>query len=138
MKKNYYLFILATVIFVGCYENKTKPSTVITNQTYTNGNSSNSNYTYPSTSTSSDNSNTYKYEYRTGSSGNYEYNYDVNGSDEDGNGVNGNIDMQGKYGSGTIQDEDGNEKTIAAEWTGKGQIEATDEDGNTYQLEVDP
>ena len=138
MKKQYYLFILAIVIFVGCYENKTKPSTVITNQTYTNGNSSNSNYTYPSTSTSSDNSNTYKYEYRTGSSRNYEYNYDVNGSDEDGNGVNGNIDMQGKYGSGTIQDEDGNEKTIDAEWTGKGQIEATDEDGNTYQLEVDP
>ena len=79
----------------------------------------------------------YKYEYRTGTSGDYEYNYDVNGSDWDGNGVSGNVDMDGKYGSGTIEDENGNSVDVDVEWIGKGQLEATDGDGNTYDLEVD-
>lgn len=77
---------------------------------------------------------TFKYESRTGSTGNYEYNYDVNGTDVDGNNVSGSIDVQGRYGTGTIEDEDGNEKEIDVEWTGKGTLEGTDEDGNTYEL----
>lgn len=79
----------------------------------------------------------YKYEYRTGSSSNYEYNYDVRGSDENGNSVSGNIDIDGKYGTGTIEDENGNEKELDVEWIDYGKLEGTDEDGNTYDLEVD-
>ena len=76
----------------------------------------------------------YKYEYRNGTSGNYEYNYDVEGSDENGNSVTGNINIQGKYGSGTIEDENGNELDVEVEWTGNGTLEATDDEGNTYEL----
>jgi len=79
----------------------------------------------------------YKYEYRTGESGNYRYNYDVEGSDENGNGITGNVDMRGKYGSGTIEDEDGDEKEVDVEWVGYGEMEATDEDGNTYELNAE-
>lgn len=79
----------------------------------------------------------YKYEYRSGNPGNYTYNYDVSGTDEDGNLVTGNLDMEGKFGSGTLVDENGNEISVDAEWEGYGQITATDLDGNTYDLEVD-
>lgn len=79
----------------------------------------------------------YKYEHRTGTSNNYSYNYDVNGFDEDGNSVSGNIDMNGKYGSRTITDEDGNDIEVEVEWVGSGQLEATNGDGKTYELEVD-
>jgi hypothetical protein len=51
--------------------------------------------------------------------------------------VSGTIDINGKYGSGIIEDEDGNEKRIDVEWVGKGELEGTDEDGNSYELEVD-
>jgi hypothetical protein len=78
----------------------------------------------------------YKYEHRTGTTGNYQYNYDVDGLDNNGNSVSGNVDINGKYGNGTIEDEDGNEKNVDVEWLGAGQLQATDEDGNTYELEV--
>lgn len=66
------------------------------------------------------------------------YNYDVSGYNSDGDYVSGNIDADGsKYGSGTIYDSDGNERDVDFEWTGKGELEATDDDGNTYDLEVD-
>lgn len=79
----------------------------------------------------------YKYEYRTGNSGEYEYNYDISGLDQDGNTVYGNIDIEGKYGSGYIQDENGEEKYLDVEWVDYGVLEGTDEDGNSYELEVD-
>ena len=79
----------------------------------------------------------YKYEYRTGPTGSYEYNYDVTGTDEYGNEIGGNIDISGKYGTGTIEDADGNEKAIDVEWVDYGVLEATDEDGNTYEMEVE-
>lgn len=79
----------------------------------------------------------YKYEYRTGGSAGYEYNYDISGEDEYGNSVSGNIDIQGKYGSGYIEDEDGNEREIDVEWVDYGVLQGTDEDGNSYELEVD-
>ena len=79
----------------------------------------------------------YKYESRTGNSGDYNYNYDINGSDQDGNNVTGNIDINGKYGTGTITDEDGNEKAVDVEWVNRGALEGTDEDGNSYNLEVE-
>jgi hypothetical protein len=67
--------------------------------------------------------NQYKYEYRTGNTNDYQYNYDVNGSDPDGNSVYGNVDMDGKYGSGTIEDDDGNEIEVDVEWVDYGQME---------------
>ena len=79
----------------------------------------------------------YKYEYRTGTSGNYEYNYDVVGQDESGNDIEGNVEMQGRYGSGTVIDADGIEKDVELEWVGYGELEATDDDGNTYTMETE-
>jgi len=79
----------------------------------------------------------YKYEYRTGTLGNYEYSYDISGTDQEGNFVNGNVVMNGKYGSGYIEDEEGNEKYLDVEWVDYGLLEGTDEDGNTYDLEVE-
>lgn len=78
----------------------------------------------------------YKYEYRTGYSGNYNYNYDVEGYGDNGYAY-GNIDTSGKYGEGYIYDEDGNEIYVETEWTDYGVMEATDEEGNTYELEVE-
>jgi hypothetical protein len=73
--------------------------------------------------------------YSNGSSNSYSY--DVNGTDDDVNCVSGTIDVNGKYGYGTIEDDDGNEVDVDVEWTGKGSLEATDSDGNSYELEVD-
>lgn len=78
----------------------------------------------------------YHYEYRTGTSGHYEYNYDVRGYDADGNEVTGNINIEGKFGAGILDNASGEEVEIQAEWTGYGKLRATDKDGNTYELEV--
>lgn len=45
--------------------------------------------------------------------------------------------MQGKYGSVTITDANGYERDIEVEWVGYGEMEATDEDGNTYTMEAE-
>ncbi|MCF2498366.1 hypothetical protein [Dyadobacter chenhuakuii] len=79
----------------------------------------------------------YKYNSRTGSSGYYSYNYDIEGEDENGNSVSGNIDIQGKTGTGTITDEDGNEKSIDVQWVDYGVLQGSDEDGVTYEFHVD-
>ncbi len=79
----------------------------------------------------------YKYEFRTGESDDYSYNYDINGYDSEGNFCEGNIDISGKYGSGYITDESGNEKYVDVEWVDWGVMEGIDEDGNTYEFEVD-
>ena len=80
----------------------------------------------------------YQYEYRSGTSGNYTYNYDVAGEDiYNSSSVSGNLDMRGKYGDGYIIDKNGNEIQVDAEWTGYGEIEATDSGGNTYTLETE-
>lgn len=80
---------------------------------------------------------TYEYEYRKGESGNYEYNYDVSGTDDNGDEVSGNVSMNGKYGSGTITNSNGEEIEVEAEWVDKGVLNATDNDGNEYELTVD-
>ncbi|WP_439582431.1 hypothetical protein [Dyadobacter bucti] len=81
--------------------------------------------------------NGHKYNSRRGSSGSYEYNYDIFGEDEDGNSISGNIDIEGKYGTGYVTDENGNEKSIEVEWIDYGVLEGTDEDGVSYKLRVD-
>ncbi|MBB3106513.1 hypothetical protein FHS24_001014 [Psychrobacter luti] len=78
----------------------------------------------------------YQYEDRTGTVGDYTYNYDVSGQDSFGDEVVGNIDISGKYGNGTITDSEGDEKNIDVEWTDYGILEATDDYGNTYEMEV--
>lgn len=76
----------------------------------------------------------YKYEYREGSSGDYEYNYDVEGYDEDGNYVYGNVDMEGKYGTGYVEDANGDEVNIELEWYDYGEMSGYDENGVYYEL----
>jgi hypothetical protein len=79
----------------------------------------------------------YKYNYRFGTSGNFGYNYDIEGEDENGQEAAGNIDIQGKYGSGSITDSEGNEKSIEVEWIDNGVLEGTDEDGVSYTFHVE-
>ncbi|RKS00569.1 hypothetical protein [Flavobacterium sp. 102] len=79
----------------------------------------------------------YKYEYRTGTSGDYGYSYNVSGYDDNGNEVTGNVSMEDKYGTGTITNSDGEEVDINVEWIGYGELKATDQDGNEYELAVD-
>ena len=79
----------------------------------------------------------YKYEYRTGVSGDYTYNYDISGQDSNGDLIAGNIDINGQYGDGSIIDSEGNTRLIDVEWINHGVLEVTDEDGNTYEMEVE-
>ena len=79
----------------------------------------------------------YKYEHRTGTSGDYGYNYDVSGYDNNGGEVTGNVSMEDKYGRGTITNSEGEEVEVDVEWIGKGELKATDSDGNEYELTVD-
>lgn len=66
-----------------------------------------------------------------------EYEYSVSGTDEYGNDVEGDIEVNQDGGTGTITDEYGNENEVDVDWTGNGELEATDEDGETYELEVE-
>ncbi len=77
----------------------------------------------------------FKYNYRTGYTGNYNYNYDIEGYGDYGY-VYGNVDIYGKYGEGYIYDDYGNEIWIETEWIDHGLMEAYDEHGNWYELEV--
>ena len=80
---------------------------------------------------------TYQYEYRTGTTGNYEYNYDVTGYDAEGNLVEGNINVKGKYGAGILTNTDNQEIEIETEWISYGILKAVDEQGNEYELEAE-
>lgn len=79
--------------------------------------------------------NEYKYESRLGNSAPYSYNYEVSGYGDLGY-VYGNIDIQDKYGEGYIYTEDGEELWIEVEWADYGVLDAYDEYGNYYELEV--
>lgn len=79
----------------------------------------------------------YKYEYRTGTSGDYNYNYDVSGFDSNGEEVSGNVYMEDKHGTGTLTIAGGEEVEVEVEWIGHGELIATDNQGNEYELTVD-
>ena len=64
------------------------------------------------------------------------YDYDVSGSGDDGY-VYGDVTVDQSGGDGTIYDEYGNEHNVTVDWTGRGELEGYDEDGNYYELEVD-
>ena len=51
--------------------------------------------------------------------------------------MSGSVDVTHNGGTGTVTDDDGNEREVDVEWTGHGQLEGTDNEGNTYELEVD-
>lgn len=79
----------------------------------------------------------FQYEKRTGQSGNYEYNYDVFGVDQNGNEVTGNVNVQGKKGSGILIDSENKEIQVDVEWTGHGKLKAMDKNNREYNLEVE-
>jgi hypothetical protein len=66
------------------------------------------------------------------------YNYDVSGSSDAGY-VTGNIDSSSgsRYVEGSLTLKDGSEVSFDGEWVGKGEVEGTDENGNSYTLEVE-
>jgi len=79
---------------------------------------------------------TYQYKYRTGNPGKYEYNYDVKGINIDGDSVFGNINVEGKYGAGILLGDTIPDIEIKTEWVSYGKLNATDLNGNKYQLIV--
>lgn len=87
------------------------------------------------------NTNNYHIDYnnkpQTYKSINYQYNYDVYGYDEYGNSIEGNIDVSDGIGGGYIYDEYGNEINVEVEFTGYGELEDYDENGNYYELSVE-
>jgi hypothetical protein len=138
------LILLMSIGIISCKNNNEDTavvdasySTEIISESTNEPTSSTSLSTYSNSNSTYHTDSRYKYESRTGTSGNYQYNYDVEGSDDNGNNITGNVDMRGKYGSGTITDDDGEEKDVDVEWTGKGTMEATDDDGNSYELEAE-
>lgn len=79
----------------------------------------------------------YEYEYRTGDKGEYTYNYDVIGADDAGEPITGNVNMQGKYGTGYLTNQAGKKIKVTLEWVGYGELMAEDEEGNVWELGVE-
>ena len=73
----------------------------------------------------------------SGGGGYRSYNYDVSGYSYEGDYVYGEIDVDQSGGDGYIYDEEGNEVHINVDWTGHGELEGYDSEGNYYDLEVD-
>lgn len=67
----------------------------------------------------------------------YDYDYEVSGADESGNFVYGDVEVDQYGGDGYIYTEDGEGRHIDVDWTGYGELDGYDEEGNYYQLEVD-
>jgi hypothetical protein len=67
-----------------------------------------------------------------------DYNYGVSGYGDQGY-VYGDIDANrgSRDVDGYIYDENGDAKYFSGEWSGRGEVEGYDEDGNYIQLEVD-
>lgn len=78
----------------------------------------------------------YEYEKRTGTSGHYEYTYEVIGTDENGNEVTGEVEVEGKSGTGFITNSNDEEIPVEVEWSGHGMLKAVDEVGNEYELQI--
>ncbi len=78
----------------------------------------------------------YLYNYRYDGSP-YGYNYDVSGIDDNGDTIEGNIDISGRYGTGVITNTEGEDVDVDVRWDGYGVLVAEDEDGNSYDLEVE-
>ena len=67
------------------------------------------------------------------------HDYPVRGDDQNGVPVTGEIESNSwsKDVEGTIVYPNGQERAFSGEWSGKGQIEGQDEDGNIITLETD-
>jgi hypothetical protein len=68
-----------------------------------------------------------------------DYEYEVSGNSEESEYVFGEIEANKgeKEVEGYLYDENGNEVYFEGEWTGYGDVEGYDEDGNYIELEVD-
>lgn len=121
-------FLTITILLLSCKQEEPKPQNLLPQNT--------DHLTEEETKTIHTDTN-YKYEYRTGTAGDYGYNYDVSGYDDSGNEVTGNVSMEDKYGTGYITNSDGDKIDVEVEWTGKGELRASDSDGNVYELTVD-
>jgi hypothetical protein len=78
-----------------------------------------------------------KYEYRlTRNDGKYQYDYEVEGTDVNGNTVNGEVQVAGKYGVGELIHPNLGTIKVETEWKGKGMLMAIDAQGNEYELAV--
>ena len=60
----------------------------------------------------------------------------MKGIDIDGDSVFGNINVQGKYGAGILLNDTIPDIEINTEWVAYGKLNATDLQGNKYQLIV--
>ncbi len=139
MKSKTFFVLIILVFIIYCFVHQNN-SNSHTRQNNINQNLNSTYSTLPGTYNNSSNrllNSNYKYQYRTGNSGNYELSYDVSGEDENGNSVGGSVEMSGRYGSGTLQNDEGEDIDIDAEWVDYGEMEATDNEGNTYSLDVD-
>lgn len=67
------------------------------------------------------------------------YDYDVSGYRDDGTYLYGEIEAQGgnRDVEGYLYTDDGDETYFEGEWTGRGEIEGYDEEGNYINLETD-
>jgi hypothetical protein len=67
-----------------------------------------------------------------------DYTYEVTGEGDNGS-VSGTVDAWNgqRDVEGTIIDENGDEKSFEGEWSGNGEIEGYDEDGNYLELETE-
>jgi hypothetical protein len=64
------------------------------------------------------------------------YSYSVSGYDSNFNYVWGNVDVDQSGGDGNIYDSNGNMVYINVYWTGNGQLDGYDSNGNYYDLDV--
>lgn len=65
-----------------------------------------------------------------------EYHFDVTGYDKEGRIVNGEIDIRGRYGSGTIKNKEGEDIDINIELNDDGFLLGLDSFGNIYELTI--
>jgi hypothetical protein len=65
-----------------------------------------------------------------------QYDHQVTGTDENGNKVEGKINIDGKIGLGTLINHDAKEIEIVVEWINERKLVATDPDGYEYKLTI--
>lgn len=68
-----------------------------------------------------------------------DYSYDVSGYSSSGEYVSGELETNrgSRDVEGTLTLENGEQVQFEGEWTGRGTVEGTDENGESYEIEVD-
>lgn len=134
MKKTFFLgklvLLQSLLFFLNCKENKTNK------ENHTKEEIKTLVKTTPKNNVTFHKDTTKEYEYRTGTPGDYTYNYNVHGIDADGKETKGNITVDRKYGKGILTQSNGKKTPIHVEWSGYGQLLATDQEGKEFELFV--